>query len=43
VVWPPNAAPIVIAVYLTGATVSTAQQNATVASVARAVSATTSG
>jgi beta-lactamase class A len=43
VVWPPNAAPIVIAVYLTGATVSTAQQNATVASVARAVSATTFG
>jgi beta-lactamase class A len=43
VVWPPNAAPIVIAVFLTGATVSTAQQNATVASVARAVSATTSG
>jgi beta-lactamase class A len=43
VVWLPNAAPIVIAVYLTGATVSTAQQNATVASVARTVSATTSG
>ena len=36
-------APIVIAAYLTGATVSTAQQNATVASVARAVSATKSG
>lgn len=43
VVWPPNRAPIVIAVYLTGATVSTARQNATVASVARAVSAMTSG
>jgi beta-lactamase class A len=43
VVWPPNNAPIVIAAYLTGATVSTAQQNATLASVARAVSAMTSG
>jgi beta-lactamase class A len=38
VVWPPNNAPIVMAVYLTGATVSAAQQNATIASVARAVS-----
>jgi beta-lactamase class A len=43
VVWPPNRAPIVIAVYLTGATASTTQQNATIASVARAVSAMTSG
>lgn len=43
IVWPPNNAPIVIAVYLTGATVSTAQQNAIVASVARAVSAMRSG
>ncbi len=43
VVWPPNSAPIVIAVYLTGATVSAAQQNATIASVARAVSAMTTG
>ena len=40
VIWPPNKSPIVITAYLTGATVSTAQQNATLASVARAVSAT---
>ena len=39
VIWPPNQPPIVITVYLTGATVSTTQQNATLASVARAVSA----
>jgi hypothetical protein len=32
-----------IAVYLTGASVSTAQQNATVASIARAASAITTG
>jgi beta-lactamase class A len=43
VTWPPNNAPIVITAYLTGATVTTAQQNATLASVARAVSAMTSG
>ncbi|MCK1639053.1 class A beta-lactamase [Bradyrhizobium sp. 157] len=43
VVWPPNNTPIVITAYLTGATVSAAQQNATLASVARAVSAMTSG
>ena len=43
VVWPPNNTPIVIAAYLTGATVSTAQQNAILASVARAVSTMTSG
>ncbi|MBA2399103.1 MAG: class A beta-lactamase [Bradyrhizobium sp.] len=43
VVWPPGSAPIVIAVYLTGASVSTAQQNATIASVARAIAARTSG
>ena len=43
VVWPPNTPPIVITAYLTGATVSAAQQNATLASVARAVSATLSG
>lgn len=43
VVWPPTNAPIVVAVYLTGATVSAAQQNATIASVARAVSAMTTG
>jgi beta-lactamase class A len=43
VVWPPAGAPIVIAVYLTGASVPTAQQNATLASVARAVAARTSG
>jgi beta-lactamase class A len=43
VVWPPDNAPIVIAAYLTGATVSAAQQNATLASVARAVSAMKTG
>jgi beta-lactamase class A len=43
VIWPPNKSPIVITAYLTGATVSTEQQNATLASVARAVSAMTSG
>jgi beta-lactamase class A len=43
VVWPPNRGPIIIAVYLTGASVSTAQQNATVASIARAVSAIITG
>jgi len=43
VIWPPNKPPIVITAYLTGATVSAAQQSATLASVARAVSAMTSG
>ncbi|WOH47797.1 class A beta-lactamase [Bradyrhizobium sp. sBnM-33] len=43
VIWPPGKAPIVITAYLTGATVPAAQQNATLASVARAVSAMTSG
>jgi beta-lactamase class A len=43
IVWPPNGAPIIVAVYLTGASVPTAQQNATIASVARAVSATRPG
>jgi beta-lactamase class A len=43
VVWPPNTAPVVITAYLTGATVSAAQQNATLASVARAVSVMLSG
>lgn len=43
VVWPPNTPPVVITAYLTGATVSSAQQNATLASVARAVSAMLSG
>ena len=43
VVWPPNTPPVVITAYLTGATVSPAQQNATLASVARAVSAMLSG
>ena len=38
VIWPPSKSPIVITAYLTGATVSAAQQNATLASVARAVS-----
>ena len=43
VVWPSNTAPVVITAYLTGATVPAAQQNATLASVARAVSAMLSG
>lgn len=43
VVWPPNKAPIVIAGYLTGATVPSAEQNAIWASVGRAVSALVSG
>ena len=43
VVWPPNGAPIVIAAYLTGGAVPFAQQSATIASVARAVAAMTSG
>jgi beta-lactamase class A len=43
VVWPPVGAPIVIAVYLTGASVPAAQQNAIIASVARAIAARTSG
>lgn len=43
VVWAPNRRPIIIAVYLTGASVSAAQQNAAVASIARAVSAMTTG
>lgn len=43
VVWPPNKAPVVVTAYLTGATVSAAQQNATLASAARAVSTMLSG
>ncbi|WP_376711965.1 class A beta-lactamase [Bradyrhizobium hereditatis] len=43
VIWPPNKAPVIITAYLTGATVSAAQQNATLASVARAASAMISG
>jgi len=43
VAWPPKTAPIVITAYLTGATVSAAQQNATLALVARAASAMLSG
>nr|WP_235782643.1 class A beta-lactamase [Bradyrhizobium murdochi] len=43
VTWPPGKAPIVITAYLTGSTVSAAQQNAILASVARAVSAMASG
>jgi len=39
VVWPSNTPPVVITTYLTGATVSATLQNATLASVARAVSA----
>jgi beta-lactamase class A len=43
VVWPPNTPPVVITAYLTGANVSAAQQNATLASVARAMTAMLSG
>jgi beta-lactamase class A len=43
VLWPPDRAPLVITAYLTGAAASAAQQNATLASVARAVSAMLSG
>jgi beta-lactamase class A len=43
VVWPPDGAPIVIAAYLTGASIPGAQQNAIIASIARAVLAMTSG
>jgi beta-lactamase class A len=43
VVWPPNTPPVVITTYLTGANVSAAQQNATLASVARATTAMLSG
>ncbi|WP_409363660.1 class A beta-lactamase [Bradyrhizobium sp. AUGA SZCCT0431] len=39
VVWPPDGAPVIVAAYLTGATVPSAQQNATIASIARAVAA----
>lgn len=42
-VWPPSAAPVVITAYLTGSTVSATQQNATLASVARAVSGMLAG
>lgn len=38
IVWPPNGKPIIVAVYLTGASVPSAQQNTTIASVARAIS-----
>jgi beta-lactamase class A len=39
VIWPAERAPIIVSVYLTGASGSTDQQNATIAAVARAVSA----
>jgi beta-lactamase class A len=39
VVWPPAGAPVIVAAYLTGASVPNAQQNGVIASVARAVSA----
>jgi beta-lactamase class A len=38
VIWPAERAPIIVSVYLTGASVSADQQNATIAAVARAVS-----
>jgi beta-lactamase class A len=40
IIWPPKRKPILIAVYLTGATVSPDQQNAAIAEVARVVAAT---
>ncbi|MBR1250775.1 class A beta-lactamase [Bradyrhizobium sp. AUGA SZCCT0169] len=43
VVWPPDGAPIIVAAYLTGANVPSAQQNATIASIARAVATMRSG
>ncbi|MBR1153285.1 class A beta-lactamase [Bradyrhizobium sp. JYMT SZCCT0428] len=43
VVWPPDGAPVIVAAYLTGASVPSAQQNATIASIARAVAAMRSG
>ena len=39
VIWPAERAPVIVAVYLTGASGSNDQQNATIAAVARAVSA----
>ncbi|MBR1268148.1 class A beta-lactamase [Bradyrhizobium sp. AUGA SZCCT0222] len=39
VVWPLDGAPIIVAAYLTGASIPSAQQNATIASIARAVAA----
>jgi beta-lactamase class A len=39
VIWPAERAPIIVSVYLTGASGSADQQNATIAAVARAVSA----
>jgi beta-lactamase class A len=39
VIWPAQRAPVIVAVYLTGASGSNDQQNATIAAVARAVSA----
>ncbi|MBR1225763.1 MULTISPECIES: class A beta-lactamase [unclassified Bradyrhizobium] len=39
VVWPPDGAPVIVAAYLTGASIPSAQQNATIASIARAVAA----
>ena len=39
VVWPSSGAPVIVAVYLTGAGVAAAQQNGIIASVGRAVSA----
>jgi beta-lactamase class A len=43
VVWPPNTSPVVITAYLTAATVSAAQQNATLASIGRVTSELLSG
>ena len=40
IAWPPGRKPIIVAVYLTGSTVSPDQQSAAIADVARAVTAT---
>ena len=39
VIWPPRRAPVIVTVYLTGATVSADQQNAVIAGVGRTVTA----
>jgi beta-lactamase class A len=43
VVWPPDGAPIIVTVYMTGASVPRAQQSDAIASIARAVLAMKSG
>jgi beta-lactamase class A len=43
IAWPPNRAPVLIAAYLTGTTVSPDQRNATIAAVGRAVGGALAG